>query len=137
MTGCPRPVALEDHDRLRLELMNAGRALRDAVDDPGRFATTRDALIRFSRDRLLPHLDRDERWLAHAEQCPGTRLLAEAMRAESRQITAAVLDLVAGGPCEAVAAARVVHVLLAAHSQHADRLRAALSGAPNRRPDPA
>lgn len=108
-----------DHDALRLALMDAGREVRRAVDDPRRFPSARDDLARFCFAELLPHLEADELWLLDARQCAGGRLVAEVIRAEARAMTAVVYELVATTrPWEAVAATRVLHALLAAHAHH-------------------
>lgn len=107
------------HDELRLALMDAGRLVRATVDDLDRFPAARDNLARFCFAELLPHLEGDESWLLEARQCPGLRLIADVIRTEARAMTAAVYELVAAtGPCEAVAAARVLHAFLAAHAHH-------------------
>ncbi|HEX2893479.1 MAG TPA: hypothetical protein VHO29_05695 [Marmoricola sp.] len=99
--------------------MDAGREVRAAADDPEGFAVARDALARFCVAELLPHLETDERWLSEAGRCPEAALLVEAIRAETRAMRAAVQDVAqAAGPCEVVAATRVLHVLLATHDHH-------------------
>jgi hypothetical protein len=120
---CPVASPPASHDRLRLGLMDAGRRVRTSVDDIERFPAARDALARFCFGELLPHLEADERWLVEARHCPEARLLADAIRTESRAMTAAVYELAtATGPCEAVAATRVLHTLLAAHAHHTQLL---------------
>jgi hypothetical protein len=102
-----------------LALMDAGRQVRAAADELGRFPAARDNLARFCFADLLPHLEADESWLLGARLCTEGRLLADALRTEARAMTAAVYELVAAtGPCEAVAATRVLHALLAAHAHH-------------------
>ncbi len=113
-----------DHDRLRFGLMSAGRRMWDAREQPDRFPEARDGLVEFCRAELLPHLERDERWLLQAQRCPEGRLLAGAMRAETRTMTAAVYELTTTtGACEAMALTRVLHTFLAAHDHHEKSLR--------------
>ncbi len=108
-----------NHDTLRLALLDAGRQVRAAADDVERFPDARDNLARFCFTELLPHLEADESWLLEARHHPETRLLADAVRTEARAMTAAVYELAATtAPCEAVAATRVLHALLAAHAHH-------------------
>jgi hypothetical protein len=103
--------------------MNAGRQVRAAADDPDRFPAARENMARFCFAELLPHLEADETWLLEARDCPETRLLADAIRTEARAMTAAVYELVAAtAPCQAVAATRVLHALLAAHAHHEELL---------------
>lgn len=117
-----------NHDDLRLALMDAGRRVRDAVDDLERFAGARDDLARFCFAELLPHLESDESWLLQLRRCPEVGLLSDAIRTEARAMTAAVYELAAArGPCEAVAATRVLHALLAAHAHHEQLLVTALT----------
>jgi len=112
------------HDRLRFGLMSAGQRMWDAREQPDGFAEARDGLAEFCRAELLPHLDRDARWLLQAQRCPEGRLLAEAMRAETRTMTAAVYELTTTtGACEAMALTRVLHTFLAAHDHHEKLLR--------------
>lgn len=115
---CPTPPTTS-HDELRLALMAAGRRVRASLDDVERFPAARDDLTRLCVGELLPHLEADERWLLSAQACPEGGLLASAMRTEARAMTAAVHDLLTTTtPCEAVAATRVLHTLLAAHDHH-------------------
>lgn len=123
---CPTVQPPVHHDALRFGLVGAGRRVRASVDDPDLFAAARQDLVTFCFDELLPHLEADERWLVQARLCPRGGLLADAMRAEARAMTAAAFELVAAtGPCEAMAATRVLHALLAAHVHHEDLLVAA------------
>lgn len=120
---CPAAPPHEHHDSLRLALMDAGRQVRAAADDLERLPAARDDLVRFCRTELLPHLEADEGWLIEAQHCPELRLLAQTIRAEARSMAAAAYGLTAAtGPCEAVAATRVLHALLAAHDQHEELL---------------
>ena len=120
---CPAGPPPASHDTLRLALMDAGRQVRAAADDPDRFPAARENMARFCFAELLPHLEADETWLLEARDCPETRLLADAIRTEARAMTAAVYELViATAPCQAVAATRVLHALLAAHAHHEDLL---------------
>jgi hypothetical protein len=127
--SCPRPAGgPAEHDDLRLGLMRAGIRLRDAVADPTEFGEARAELVAFCVERVLPHLQHDERWLARAEDCAPGGLLAEAMRTESRAITAAVFEVEsAEEPCEAVGATRVLHTLLALHADQEEHLASAIS----------
>lgn len=127
--SCPRPVVgPAEHEELRLGLMRAGMRLREAIGDPTRFDEARDELLSFCFDQVLPHLHHDEHWLAQAEDCAPGGLLATAMRAESRAITAAVLEVEnAEEPCEAVGATRVLHTLLALHADQEEHLASAIS----------
>lgn len=94
------------------------------------FATAREDLTAFCFTKLLPHLERDEKWLVDAGRCPEGRLLAEAMRAENRAATAVASELVAAtSPCDGVAATRVLHTLLAAHAHHEELLVTAIEQA--------
>lgn len=123
---CPTVHPPVHHDELRFGLVGAGRRVRASVEDPDLFTAARQDLVRFCFDELLPHLEADERWLVQARLCPKGGLLADAMRTEARAMTAAVFELVsAAGPCEAMAATRVLHALLAAHVHHEDLLVAA------------
>jgi hypothetical protein len=120
---CPAVRETKQGEQLRLGLMAAGRRLLTATDDHSVFHTTHAELTSFCLTKLVPHLERDERWLVEADECAEARLLALAMRAEARTMTAAVYDLVAATtPCEAMASTRVLHALLAAHAHHEDRL---------------
>lgn len=75
--------------------------------------------MKFCGAELLPHLERDDRWLLHARRCPEGRLLAEAMLAENRTMTAAIYELATTSKaCEAMALTRVLHTFLAAHDHH-------------------
>ncbi len=112
------------HDRLRLDLMSTGQRMWDAREQPERFRAAHERLVEFCQTELLPHVERDERWLLEARRCPEGRLLAEAMRAETRTMTAAVLELATTtGACEAMALTRVLHTFLAAHDHHEKLLR--------------
>lgn len=123
----PRSIG---HDRLRFGLMSAGQRMWDARDQPDGFPEAHDGLVEFCVTELLPHLERDERWLLQAQRCPEGRLLAEAMRAETRTMTAAVYELsTTTGACEAMALTRVLHTFLAAHDHHEKLLRAAAATA--------
>jgi hypothetical protein len=125
---CLTPPLPADHDELRLRLMGAGRLVRASADEPELFPDARQELVTFCFDHLLPHLEWDERWLVKARTCPEGGLLADAMRTEARAMTGAVFELVAAtGPCEAMAATRVLHSLLAAHAHH-EKLLAAAGG---------
>lgn len=120
---CPTAKSPERHDRLRFGLVGAGRLVRASVEDPVLFADARRDLVAFCLDELLPHLETDERWLVRARLCTKGGLLADAMRAEARAMTAAAFELMgAAGPCEAMAATRVLHALLAAHVHHEELL---------------
>ena len=105
---CPAPPRLNDHEALRLALLEAGLLLRSAHDDLERFDAARARLLAFCWERLVPHLEHDEAWLLAADTCPTGRLLADAMRTEARAMTAAVLELEgATDPCEAIGAVRI------------------------------
>ena len=122
---CPAPP-LDNHDALKLGLMDAGRRMRAAVDDPELFLSAREQLLAFCSEQLLPHLEDDERWLREAGVCATGGLLADAMRTEARAMTGAAYELVgAANPCEAMATTRVLHALLAAHAHHQELLVAA------------
>lgn len=100
----------------------------DSREQPDGFPEARDGLVKFCFTELLPHLDRDERWLLQAQRCAEGRLLAEAMRAEIRTMTAAAYELATtAGACEAMALTRVLHTFLAAHDHHEKLLRAAFA----------
>lgn len=119
-----------DHDLLRAALMSAGQRMWDTREQPEKFPQTRHDLLEFCIAELLPHLERDERWLLEAQRSPHGRLLAEAMRAETRSMTAAVYELAASpDACETMALTRVLHTLLAAHDHHEKLLRTAASTA--------
>lgn len=110
--------------------MNAGLQLWHTREQPDRFPDARDRLVSFLVTELLPHLERDERWLIEAKSCPEGRLLAAAMRAEVRVMTAAVYDLsVATTVDDATAQTRLLHTFLAAHDHHEQLLRTADSAA--------
>lgn len=121
--SCPTPTVTDEHEQLRLELIAAGVALRDALEDPARFETARAGLVRHGFEKLLPHLESDEHWLNEAEHCTNAAPLARAIREEGRAITAAVYELDGtGSRCEIVAATRVLHTLLALHAHHEQQL---------------
>lgn len=110
--------------------MSAGLRMWHTRERPEEFPEARDELVRFCHSELLSHLDRDERWLREARHCPEGRLLAEAMRAEARAMTAAVYELsTATEACDAMAHTRVLHAFLAAHDYHEKLLHAAASTA--------
>ena len=118
------------HDPLRLGLMNAGLRMWRTRERPEEFPEAHDHLVTFCFTELLPHLDRDEQWLLDAQGSADGRLLAEAMRAELRTMTAAVYELpTAADACEAMALTRVIHTFLAAHDHHERLLLAADSTA--------
>lgn len=120
---CPVEPPPANHDTLRLALMDAGRQVRASADDLERFPAARDNITRFCFAELLPHLEADETWLLEARHCAEMRLLIDAIRTEARAMTAAVYELVAATePCQAVAATRVLHALLAAHAHHEELL---------------
>ena len=120
---CPAGPPGPSHDTLRLALMTAGRLVRASADDPDRFPAARENMARFCFAELLPHLVADEAWLLEARDCPEARLLVDAMRTEARAMTAAVYELAAATEsCQAVAATRVLHALLAAHAHHEELL---------------
>lgn len=133
---CPSVHQRTYHEDLRFGLVGAGRMLRASVDDPETFTAAHRDVVTFCLDELLPHLEADERWLVEARQCPRGGLLADAMRTEARAMTAAAMELVnAAGPCEAMAATRVLHSLLAAHAHHQELLVAARSAPPGDDPE--
>ena len=104
--------------------MRTGQRMWEGREQPEGFLDTRDALVEFCRTRLLPHLEGDDRWLLQAQRCSEGRLLAQAMRAEIRTMTAAVYELASTtGACEAMALTRMLHTLLAAHEHHEKLLR--------------
>lgn len=122
-TGAQPPAT---HEALRLSLLAVGREVRAAADAGVGLPAARDRLARFCFAELLAHLESDEAWLVDARFCPEGRLLAEAIRSEARTMTAAVHELAAAEiGCEAVAATRVLHALLAAHVHHEETLRTA------------
>lgn len=123
VVSCRPPTAADNHERLRLGLIDAGIALRDAVDNPSRYDSAHAELVRYCVDHVLPHLEHDERWLTRAEDCARAAALARAVREESRVITAVVHELESTeSPCENVAVTRVLHTLLALHVNHEQRL---------------
>ena len=78
----------------------------------------------FCDSTLLPHLERDERWLRDAQDCAEGHLLAQAMRAEIRAMTGVIEELGSvSEACEAMALTRVVHSFLVAHDHHENLLR--------------
>lgn len=108
-----------DHDRLRSALMSAGLRMWDAREQQDGFTDAHDALVQFCLAELLPHLERDERWLLQAQRSPEGSPLAQAMRAENRTMTAAIYELATTtDACEAMALTRVLHTFLAAHDHH-------------------
>lgn len=127
--SCP-PAPHTSHDPLRFGLMSAGLRIWDTREQPDDFPGARGRLVEFCLTELLPHLDRDERWLSDAQHCPEGRLLAQAMLAETRTMRAAVSALsTATDACEAMAQTRVLHTFLAAHDHHERLLQAADSAA--------
>lgn len=124
------PPQRNDHDALRLGLMSAGLRVWDARDSPVSFPRAHDDLVRFCITEVLPHLEADESWLLEEQRHPQRRLLAEAMRAEVRTMTATVDELPSvAEPCEAMALTRVLHAFLAAHDHHEKLLLTAASSA--------
>lgn len=108
-----------NHERLRFGLMNAGLKVLDTHELPAAFPEAHEQLVRFCVTELLPHLERDDRWLTKVQNCPEGRLLAQALRAEIRMMRAAVHELTeTTTACEAVAQTRVLHSFLAAHNHH-------------------
>lgn len=127
---CPTRQAPFSHDRLRLDLMAAGSRVM-AAGSGHAFLSAREELASYCTEHVLPHLEADERWLTEADGCPEARLLARALRAEARAMTGAVDELTrAETPCEAMASARVLHTLLAAHAHHELLLVEAMQDAP-------
>ena len=121
--ACEDVVPHEHHDRLRLDLMEAGRKVLATSPDEADFEEARQELVEFCTAELLPHLEHDEHWLARTAECPERRLLGLAMRAEARALRAAVYELVgASTPCDVMGATRVVHALLEAHVHHQELL---------------
>ncbi len=121
---CPADDA---HEGLRLELMSAGRGLLAAFEAGGDVAGAVERVAQVCVTALLPRLDQDELCLLDAAQYPETRLLAEAMRAQIRALTAITREL--GGPIEpwaAVAATRALYTMLAAYTHHHALLSSAL-----------
>ena len=107
--------------------MSAGLRLREAVGDPIRFDDARRELVQHCYDHVLPQLERDEQRLVRAQECAGAGPLIEAMRAETRAMAAAVLELDSThADCEAVSAVRVLHTLLTLRAGHEERLLATL-----------
>lgn len=120
-------TADDDHDALRLELMGAGRELLAAFEAGGDATVARERVAEVCRTALLPRLDEDEACLVEAGQHPETRLLAEAMRAQIRALTALTGELgTSGEPWEAVAATRALYTMLAAYAHHHALLSSAL-----------
>ncbi|HEY0950559.1 hypothetical protein [Nocardioides sp.] len=116
------------HGRLRLELMSAGRELVAAFQAGGDVTAERERVARVCVTSLLPRLDDDDVCLLEASLHPETRLLAEAMRAQIRALTAITQEL--GGPIEpweAVAATRALYTMLSAYTHHHALLSSALS----------
>jgi hypothetical protein len=121
---CPADDA---HEGLRLELMSAGRGLLAAFEAGGDVAGAVERVAQVCVTALLPRLDQDELCLLDAAQYPETRLLAEAMRAQIRALTAITREL--GGPIEpwaAVAATRALYTMLAVYTHHHALLSSAL-----------
>ena len=121
---CPADDA---HEGLRLELMSAGRGLLAAFEAGGDVAGAVERVAQVCVTALLPRLDQDELCLLDAAQYPETRLLAEAMRAQIRALTAITREL--GGPIEpwaAVAATPAQYTMLAAYTHHHALLSSAL-----------
>lgn len=121
-------AADDDHDALRLELMGAGRELLAAFEAGGSVTAERERIAEVCRTALLPRLDADETCLVEAGQHPETRLLAEAMRAQIRALTALTGELgTPGEPWEAVAVTRALYTMLAAYTHHHALLSSALN----------
>lgn len=120
-------AADDAHERLRLELMSAGRALLTAFEAGGDVTAAGEQVARVCVTALLPRLEEDGLCLLEAAQYPETRLLAEAMRAQIRALGAITREL--GGPIEpwaAVAATRALYTMLAAYTHHHALLSSAL-----------
>lgn len=123
----PRSSPHGDHDRLRLELMSAGRRLSEAAADAGAFRKAHEHLTTFCVSELLPHLEKDDEWLVDAGRTAERELLAQAIRAENRAMVAIIDELAAAtSPCDTVAATRVLHTLLAAHAHNEELLVTAI-----------
>jgi hypothetical protein len=116
-------AATQDLDHLRLELMNAGRALVIAYEAGADVATKRADLARFCTASLLPRLEEDDLFLRQVAASGEIGLLAEAMRAEIMAMKALTEEIAAGIDAatvtwEALAATRALHTMLAAYTQH-------------------
>lgn len=77
---CPAASPAASHDALRLALMDAGRQVSAAADDPDRFPAARDGIARFCFTELLPHLEADESRLLEARHCPPHEALLPCLR---------------------------------------------------------
>ncbi len=123
---CAVPSRPTGHERLRVDLIAVGLRMWLAREQPDMLPEALHDLADYCKSTLLPHLERDERWLHEAQGCTEGHLLAEAMRAEIRMMTGAIEELASTTEaCEAMALTRVLHSFLAAHDHHEDLLRAA------------
>ena len=128
MSGSNAPLPT-GHDHLRFGLMSVGQRMWDAREQPDQFPGLRDDLVQFCLTELLPHLERDDRWLLQTTHSPEVSLLAQAISAEIRTIKATVYELSSTtGACEAMALTRVLHTFLAAHDHHEKLMTAGSSG---------
>lgn len=115
----PCCTGTEEHESLRLQLIQVGQDVRATVDDDAAFMQARERALEFCTEQLLVHLERDETWLVRANGYSETRLLAQAMRSEMRAVAGCVSEIAdASTGWEAVAAIRATHALLAAHASH-------------------
>ena len=115
----PCCTGTEEHESLRLQLVEVGQGVRATLDDDAAFMQARERALEFCTEQLLAHLERDETWLVRADGYSETRLLAQAMRSERRAIAGCVSVIAdASTGWEAVAAIHTTHILLAAHVSH-------------------
>ena len=115
----PCCTGTEEHESLRLQLVQVGQVVRATLDDDAAFMQARERALEFCTEQLLAHLEHDETWLVRADGHSETRLLAQAMRSEIRAIGGCVSMIAdASTGWEAVAAIHTTHVLFAVHASH-------------------
>ena len=105
----------EEHESIRLQLVQVGQGVRATLDDDAAFMQARERALEFCTEQLLAHLEHDETWLVRADGHSETRLLAQAMRAIAGCVSM-IADASTGW--EAVAAIHTTHVLFAVHASH-------------------
>ncbi len=127
---CTIPTRPTGHDLLQVDLLAAGLRMWASRGRPDVLPRAVADLGHFCESTLLPHLERDERWLRDAQDCAEGHLLAQAMRAEIRAMTGVIEELGSvSEACEAMALTRVVHSFLVAHDHHENLLRATVTTA--------
>ena len=73
----PCCTGTEEHESLRLQLVQVGQGVRATLDDDAAFMQARERALEFCTEQLLAHLEHDETWLVRADghSEPGTRCM--------------------------------------------------------------